>query len=153
MNATALLFLNDLSSYVCSVMKTYIQAKDEPLFLVMKVTEMKTEGIQLDPQTVFNNFYPKIYAITSVFYSFGMIGRSYIAYPDAVEVPRYFNAFLYQLIALLALFVASAILFLLFLAPLSLSGYASGDMNKIGEGFATLEYEEIVEKDTVEHKK
>ena len=30
MNATALLFLNDLSSYGCAVMKTYICEKDDP---------------------------------------------------------------------------------------------------------------------------
>jgi len=49
MNATALLFLNDLSYYTCSVMKTYISAHDEPLFLVMKVVEIKGEGITIDP--------------------------------------------------------------------------------------------------------
>ena len=49
MNATALLFLNDLSSYGCAVMKTYICEKDDPLFLVMKIIEVKSEGLQLDP--------------------------------------------------------------------------------------------------------
>jgi len=44
-----LLFLNDLSYYTCSVMKTYISAHDEPLFLVMKVVEIKGEGITIDP--------------------------------------------------------------------------------------------------------
>ena len=75
-------------------MKSFIEAKDEPLFLVVKQIESKKEGITFDPQTVFDNFYPKIYAITSVCYSLGMIANSYVAYPDAVEVPKYFNAFL-----------------------------------------------------------
>ena len=146
MNATALLFLNDISSYVCLAMKSFIQAKDEPLFLVVKQIESKKEGIIFDPQTVFDNFYPKIYAITSVFYSLGMIANSYVAYPDAVEVPKYFDAFLEQLIALLALFVGSAVLFVLLLAPLSCS-------DKIGEGFTTFDYEEVMDKGIEEHQK
>jgi hypothetical protein len=84
MNATALLFLNDISSYVCGVMKSFIEAKDEPLFLVVKQTEIKAEGIEFDPAIVFNNFYPKIYAVTSVTYSLGMIALDYASYPDAL---------------------------------------------------------------------
>ena len=38
MNATALLFLNEFDDYVCQVMKQFITEKDEPLFLVLKVT-------------------------------------------------------------------------------------------------------------------
>jgi hypothetical protein len=131
-------------------MKTYIKAKDEPLFLVINVTEVQSEGIQFDPQMVFNNFYPKIYAVTSVFYSFFMIYRSYVTYPDTIQVPSFINAVTQQLLALLGLSIFSLILWALFLVPLSCSGYALGDMNKIGEGFGTIDYDELVERNEKE---
>lgn len=127
-------------------MKTYIAAGDEPLFLVRKIVEIKGDGIKLDPYTIFNNFYPKIYAISSVFFSIGMIAYSYVTYPDAVEVPDFARATLIQFIGLLCLFIGSGILFFCFLAPLTCSGLCFGDLDKIGEGFETMDYDEIVEK-------
>jgi hypothetical protein len=33
----------------------------------------------------------------------------------------------------------------MFLAPLTCSGYAMGDMNNIGQGFESLDFDEVVE--------
>jgi hypothetical protein len=49
--------------------------------------------------------------------------------------------------------VVSAILFVLMLLPLSCGGFALGDMNKIGEGFGTFDYDEVVKKGTEYHVK
>lgn len=49
MNSTALLFLNDLDDYVCGIVKIYIRAREEPLFLVMTITQLKGDGIAFDP--------------------------------------------------------------------------------------------------------
>ena len=131
---------------MCSVFKPYIAAGDEPLFLVKRKVEIKGDGLKLDPYTIFDNFYPKIYAISSVFFSIGMIAYSYVTYPDAVEVPDFGRATLIQFIGLLCLFIGSGIAFFCFLAPLACSGHFFGDLDKIGEGFETLDYDEIVEK-------
>ena len=51
------------------------------------------------------------------------------------------------------LFICSAILFALILVPLSCVGYALGDLNKIGEGFSTFDYDEMIEKNMEEIEK
>ena len=45
MNSTALLFLNDFGVYVCAVMKTYITASDDALFLVIEHKQLKELGV------------------------------------------------------------------------------------------------------------
>jgi len=67
-------------------MKQFITEKDEPLFLVLKITEI-TVGVKLDLQTIFNNFYPKIHSVCAVGYSFVNIYYIYFKYPEAVLVP------------------------------------------------------------------
>jgi len=94
---------------------------------------------------VFNNFYPKIYAIWSVVTSIFIIVRSYVTYPDAVEVPEFGSALLTQFIALLALFVISTILLVLFLVPLTCAAKYCGSMEGLGLGFGTFDYDEVVE--------
>ena len=94
---------------------------------------------------MFNNFYPKIYAIWSVVTSIFIIVRSYVTYPDAVEVPEFGSALLTQFIALLALFVISTILLVLFLVPLTCAAKYCGSMEGLGLGFGTFDYDEVVE--------
>jgi hypothetical protein len=93
MNATALLFLNEFDGYVCAVMKQFLTAKDDPMFLVIKHVQVNV-GVKLDFQTIFSNFYPKIYAIASIAYSFTLIYNAYYEYGDAILVPPFLKSFL-----------------------------------------------------------
>ena len=51
-----------------------------------------------------------------------MITRSYVTYPDAVEVPDYLNAFIIRFIALIILAIGSLLVFALVLYILSSIG-------------------------------
>ena len=67
MNCTALLFLNEIDDYVCSVFKLFLQSSEDDMFLLQMKQTYKMK-IKIDPWAIFSNYYPKIYASLTVFY-------------------------------------------------------------------------------------
>jgi hypothetical protein len=65
MNCTALLFLNEIDSYVCAVFKTFLKASEDDFFIILKKQSMNL-GVKLDIRSIFLNYYPKIFAVGGV---------------------------------------------------------------------------------------
>ena len=104
---------------------------------------------------MFNNFYPKIYAIASCIFSILIITKQYLIYPDAVEVPDYMDVIYISFVALFIIFIFSGLVFGFLLVPLSCYAEKYGSLTGIGTGFTSYEFEELEEqgRDEIEEDK
>ena len=88
MNCTALLFLNEIDSYVCAVFKTFLRASEDDFFLMLKKQKIGV-GIKLDVRTIFLNYYPKIFAVFGTMYLISTMSIQFNLQKDVIVVPDF----------------------------------------------------------------
>ena len=143
MNATALLLLNELDDYVCSILKLLVDKEHDTLFIVVPTSSQTCSNI--DFRELYFYWMPKIYAIICTAYSLIYIKNHLLhSYIDRIPVDEFVSLCIRLYVTLYILAIIATLIFVIISIPLYLKCVKITDKDSFGKGFETLDYDEVV---------